>query len=121
MWFAGPAPRTGVYREGALRCGLKLSPGLRVGLLEGGADWGSHVYTHLVDRWEKRNRHAVQNYNPAHADLDLLVIALLHLASASHHCGNDSRSCDPPACVWRLRLLEYRHRYNLIFIIPVRN
>ncbi len=47
-------------------------PGLRVGLLEGGADWGAHVYTHLVDRWEKRNRDAVQNYNPAHADLDLL-------------------------------------------------
>lgn len=47
-------------------------PGLRVALLEGGADWGSHVYTHLVDRWEKRNREAVQNYNPALADLDLL-------------------------------------------------
>ncbi len=31
-------------------------PSLRVGLLEGGADWGAHVYTHLVDRWEKRNR-----------------------------------------------------------------
>lgn len=48
-------------------------PGLRVALLEGGADWGSHVYTHLVDRFEKRNRHAVQNYNPAHADIDLLA------------------------------------------------
>ncbi|MGP1614468.1 MAG: amidohydrolase family protein, partial [Pollutimonas bauzanensis] len=47
-------------------------PKLRVALLEGGADWGSHVFTHLLDRGEKRNRHAVQNYNPAHADLDLL-------------------------------------------------
>ncbi len=47
-------------------------PGLRVALLEGGADWGAHVFAHLIDRWEKRNRHAVQNYNPAHADLDLL-------------------------------------------------
>lgn len=47
-------------------------PNLRVALLEGGADWGAHVYTHLIDRWEKRNRHAVQNYNPALADLDLL-------------------------------------------------
>ncbi|ANN78147.1 amidohydrolase family protein [Bordetella flabilis] len=47
-------------------------PGLRVALLEGGADWGAHVYTHLIDRWEKRNRNAVQNYNPANADLDLL-------------------------------------------------
>jgi predicted TIM-barrel fold metal-dependent hydrolase len=47
-------------------------PGLRVALLEGGADWGSHVYTHLVDRWEKRNRVAIQNYNPANTDLALL-------------------------------------------------
>ena len=47
-------------------------PGLRVALLEGGADWGAHVFTHLLDRWEKRNRVAVQNYNPANADLDLL-------------------------------------------------
>jgi len=48
-------------------------PGLRVALLEGGADWGAHVYTHLVDRFEKRNRQAVQNYNPAHADIELLA------------------------------------------------
>ncbi|WP_077000336.1 amidohydrolase family protein [Variovorax sp. KK3] len=48
-------------------------PGLRVGLLEGGADWGAHVYTHLVDRWEKRNRVAVRNYDPAEADVDLLA------------------------------------------------
>ncbi len=48
-------------------------PGLRVALLEGGADWGAHVFTHLLDRWEKRNHVAVQNYNPANADLDLLA------------------------------------------------
>ncbi|SFN21355.1 amidohydrolase family protein [Variovorax sp. OV329] len=48
-------------------------PGLRVGLLEGGADWGSHVYTHLVDRWEKRNREAVRNYDPAEVDVELLA------------------------------------------------
>ncbi|WP_427184917.1 amidohydrolase family protein [Bordetella bronchialis] len=47
-------------------------PALRVALLEGGADWGAHVYIHLLDRWEKRNREAVQNYNPAHVDLDQL-------------------------------------------------
>ncbi|OUM03961.1 amidohydrolase family protein [Variovorax sp. JS1663] len=48
-------------------------PGLRVGLLEGGADWGAHVYTHLVDRWEKRNRVAVRNYDPAEPDVELLA------------------------------------------------
>lgn len=47
-------------------------PKLRVALLEGGADWGAHVFTHLLDRWDKRNRDAVQNYNPAHVDLELL-------------------------------------------------
>ncbi len=50
----------------------KRFPKLRVALLEGGADWGSHVFTHLIDRWEKRNKNAVQNYNPANADLELL-------------------------------------------------
>ncbi len=39
-------------------------PGAARGLLEGGADWGSHVYTHLVDRWEKRNRRRCSNYDP---------------------------------------------------------
>lgn len=39
-------------------------PQLRVGMLEGGADWGAHVYIHLVDRFSKRNLQALQNYNP---------------------------------------------------------
>lgn len=40
-------------------------PKLRVAMLEGGADWGAHVYIHLVDRYSKRNIKALQNYNPA--------------------------------------------------------
>ncbi len=40
-------------------------PKLRVAMLEGGADWGAHVYIHLVDRFSKRNLKALQNYNPA--------------------------------------------------------
>lgn len=47
-------------------------PQLRVALLEGGAAWGANVFTHLVDRWQKRSRDAVQNYNPEHLDVDLL-------------------------------------------------
>jgi len=39
-------------------------PQLRVAMLEGGADWGAHVYIHLVDRFSKRNIKALQNYNP---------------------------------------------------------
>ncbi|MBW4579015.1 MAG: amidohydrolase family protein [Tildeniella nuda ZEHNDER 1965/U140] len=40
-------------------------PQLRIAMLEGGADWGAHVYIHLVDRFGKRNLKALQNYNPA--------------------------------------------------------
>jgi predicted TIM-barrel fold metal-dependent hydrolase len=29
-------------------------PKLRIGMLEGGADWGARVFIHLVDRWHKR-------------------------------------------------------------------
>ncbi|MDR1461639.1 MAG: amidohydrolase family protein [Azoarcus sp.] len=47
-------------------------PKLRIGLIEGGAGWGADVYTHLVDRWLKRGRDAVQKYNPANADKDFL-------------------------------------------------
>ena len=47
-------------------------PQLRVGFLEGGAAWAAQVYTHLVDRFQKRNRHAVHNYNPSLVDADLL-------------------------------------------------
>jgi predicted TIM-barrel fold metal-dependent hydrolase len=47
-------------------------PNFRIGLLEGGAAWGANVYTHLVDRWLKRGRDAVEKYNPAHVDKDFL-------------------------------------------------
>ncbi len=47
-------------------------PQLRVGLLEGGAAWASSVYAHLVDRFQKRNRQTVHNYDPAELDIDVL-------------------------------------------------
>lgn len=47
-------------------------PQLRVGLLEGGAAWASNVYAHLVDRFEKRSRESVHNYNPSLIDGELL-------------------------------------------------
>lgn len=50
----------------------KRFPQLRFGLLEGGADWGAHVYIHLVDRFSKRNIKALQNYNPDLTNSDLL-------------------------------------------------
>jgi len=41
-------------------------------LLEGGAAWGANVFTHLVDRYQKRGREALQNYNPANLDKELI-------------------------------------------------
>jgi hypothetical protein len=43
-------------------------PKLRVALLEGGASWGAEVFTHLVDRYQKRNRNSVHHYNPERID-----------------------------------------------------
>jgi hypothetical protein len=46
----------------------KRFPKLRIGMLEGGADWGARVYIHLVDRWHKRSRAGLVNYDPASLD-----------------------------------------------------
>jgi predicted TIM-barrel fold metal-dependent hydrolase len=46
-------------------------PKLRVALLEGGASWGAEVFTHLVDRYQKRNRQSVHHYNPERIDPDV--------------------------------------------------
>jgi len=43
-------------------------PQLRVGMLEGGADWGARVYIHLVDRWNKRSRQGLEHYDPVSLD-----------------------------------------------------
>lgn len=43
-------------------------PKLRIGMLEGGADWGARVYIHLVDRFSKRSRRGLENYDPASLD-----------------------------------------------------
>jgi predicted TIM-barrel fold metal-dependent hydrolase len=48
-------------------------PKLRVGLLEGGAAYGSNLYADLVGHWEKRSGEAVQKYNP-----DKLKVEYLH-------------------------------------------
>jgi hypothetical protein len=47
-------------------------PKLRVGLLEGGADWGARVYIHLVDRFLKRGPEGLVNYDPAATNRDEL-------------------------------------------------
>jgi predicted TIM-barrel fold metal-dependent hydrolase len=47
-------------------------PTLRFGFMEGGVDWAANLYNSLVSYWTKRNRDAIQNYNPAEVDRPLL-------------------------------------------------
>jgi hypothetical protein len=47
-------------------------PTLKFAFLECGAAWASALLGDLVGRWGKRNRQAMENYNPAHIDRKLL-------------------------------------------------
>ena len=44
----------------------KRFPQLKFAFLEGGVAWARNLYCDLVSHWEKRNREALENYNPAH-------------------------------------------------------
>ena len=45
-------------------------PRLNFGFLEGGVGWAVNTLADMVGHWEKRNRRAIENYNPAHIDVD---------------------------------------------------
>jgi len=67
-------------------------PKLRVGMLEGGGAWASNVYTHLVDRYQKRGRESVHNYNPSLLDGEALY--QLYLEHGSELFGGKTYSKD---------------------------
>src|SRR5271166_554918 len=46
---------------------------LRFGFLEGGAVWARTLYCELISHWKKRNRAAIENYNPANMDRAMFV------------------------------------------------
>lgn len=48
-------------------------PQLRFAFQEGGVAWAAALLSNLIGHWEKRNRDAVEHYNPAHLDRSLLV------------------------------------------------
>jgi predicted TIM-barrel fold metal-dependent hydrolase len=52
---------------------LHRFPTLRFAFLEGGVAWGASLYSGLIGHIEKRNREAVQHYNPAYLDRKLLI------------------------------------------------
>lgn len=47
-------------------------PELRVAFQEGGVAWAASLYSDIIGHWEKRNRDAVQHYNPARFDRPLI-------------------------------------------------
>jgi len=48
-------------------------PTLKFAFLEGGTAWGASLYCDLVGHWQKRNGKAMENYNPANLNRELLV------------------------------------------------
>ena len=48
-------------------------PTLKFAFLEGGVGWACNLYADLFGHWEKRNRHDIHNYNPAHLDREQLA------------------------------------------------
>ncbi len=48
-------------------------PTLKFAFLEGGVSTGARIYADLVARWKKRNAAALENYNPANLNIELLL------------------------------------------------
>jgi predicted TIM-barrel fold metal-dependent hydrolase len=48
-------------------------PELRFAFQEGGVAWAAALLSNLTGHWEKRNREAIEHYNPAHLDRGLIV------------------------------------------------
>jgi predicted TIM-barrel fold metal-dependent hydrolase len=48
-------------------------PRLKFAFLEGGAGWACNLYADLIGHWEKRNINALQNYDPANLDRELMI------------------------------------------------
>lgn len=48
-------------------------PSLTFAFLEGGVSTGARLYADLIARWKKRNPEAIENYNPANLNMELVV------------------------------------------------
>jgi predicted TIM-barrel fold metal-dependent hydrolase len=73
-------------------------PKLSFGFLEGGAVWARSLYCELLSHWEKRNREALENYNPANIDRPLLAELIRRYGGAPMEARADliSQSIDSP-------------------------
>lgn len=48
-------------------------PTLKFAFLEGGVSTGARIYADLIARWKKRNPEALENYNPANLNTEMLL------------------------------------------------
>jgi predicted TIM-barrel fold metal-dependent hydrolase len=48
-------------------------PQMRFSFLEGGVGWARSLFADLIGHWQKRNVQALENYNPARIDQELLA------------------------------------------------
>ena len=65
---AGEAVAKGLFLGGITR----RFPTLKFAFLEGGVGWACSLYSDLIGHWKKRNRHALEEVNPANLDRKLM-------------------------------------------------
>ncbi|HEY6421585.1 MAG TPA: amidohydrolase family protein [Candidatus Binataceae bacterium] len=65
---AGEAVAKGLFLGGVTR----RFPTLKFAFLEGGVGWACSLYSDLIGHWKKRNRHALEEVNPANLDRELM-------------------------------------------------
>ena len=62
--------------------GTRRFPELNFAFLEGGVGWAASLFADLIGHWEKRNRDALENTNPANLDhAELLALHGLDVAA----------------------------------------
>ena len=66
---AGEASCRSLFLDGVAR----RFPGLRFAFLEGGVAWAATLYSDIIGHFEKRNRSAIQKYDPERIDRPRLV------------------------------------------------
>jgi predicted TIM-barrel fold metal-dependent hydrolase len=66
---AGEAMCRGLFMGGVTR----RFPTLKFAFLECGVGWAVTLYSDLISHWEKRNIKAMENYDPANLDKELLI------------------------------------------------
>jgi predicted TIM-barrel fold metal-dependent hydrolase len=88
---AGEAVCKSLFMRGVTR----RFPSLKFAFLEGGVGWACSLYADLIGHWQKRNIKALENYNPANLNRELLVDLFLRygermMAGKLDHVGRGS-------------------------------